>query len=88
MISRLPTDGKAAYEATYKTALSYYGGDKEAASKVAWSTVKKRYKRDPTSKQWEKRASAESWKYSNVNIEDELKSASVTKDMLIGTTGG
>lgn len=68
MTGTLPKEGKKMYEEIYQKALKYYGGDKEMASKIAWAAVKKKYKKNPKTGKWEKRASETSWMYDNLTL--------------------
>lgn len=87
----IPKDAKSTYDGAFKGALRYYAGDEDKASKVAWSAVKKDYKKDPKSGDWEKRANAQSWKYDSVSIRTLIKEAKIDpeilKEALTGTVG-
>ena len=85
MTGKLPKDGSKLYDKVFKKAKSYYGGDEENASKVAWSVVKKQYKK--VGDNWEKRAHVDSWKYQNVSPKEVLASAEVTKETLLDAIG-
>jgi len=52
----LPIHAQEIYQAAYNNAWDEYGQDEERAHRVAWSAVKKKYKKDESSGQWKARS--------------------------------
>ncbi|WP_422614769.1 ChaB family protein [Methylobacter svalbardensis] len=46
------THAQEIYRAAFNSAWDEYAQDEERAHKVAWSSVKKRYEKDESSRQW------------------------------------
>ncbi len=49
----LPHHAQEIYREAFNSAFDDYAGREETAHKVAWSAVKKKYRKDPATEQWQ-----------------------------------